>query len=120
MTPMLVAAGKFPHRVVRTRFLREAGPLDHAIRNFILDKMREFGRHVACHPLEQMLACLNFCADGVLEKFSKLKVAHLESGCGWAPRAPSNRDTNLKRSTFFRRRLGKPPGERGDVRFAIR
>ena len=32
-----------------------------------------------------MLACLNLCADGVLEKFPKLKVAHLESGCGWVP-----------------------------------
>jgi uncharacterized protein len=49
------------------------------------DRYSEFGRHIACHPLEQMLACLNFCADGVLEKFPKLKVAHLESGCGWVP-----------------------------------
>ncbi len=49
------------------------------------DRYSEFGRHVACHPLEQMLACLNFCADGVLEKFPRLKVAHLESGCGWVP-----------------------------------
>ncbi len=49
------------------------------------DRYSEFGRHVACHPLEQMLACLNLCADGVLEKFPKLKVAHLESGCGWVP-----------------------------------
>jgi predicted TIM-barrel fold metal-dependent hydrolase len=49
------------------------------------DRYSEFGRHVACHPLEQMLACLNFCADGVLEKFPKLKVAYLESGCGWVP-----------------------------------
>jgi predicted TIM-barrel fold metal-dependent hydrolase len=49
------------------------------------DRYSEFGRHIACHPLEQMLACLNFCADGVLEKFSRLKVAHLESGCGWVP-----------------------------------
>ncbi|TAK04380.1 amidohydrolase [bacterium] len=49
------------------------------------DRYSEFGRHIACHPLEQMLACLNFCADGVLEKFPRLKVAHLESGCGWVP-----------------------------------
>src|SRR5206468_10581641 len=49
------------------------------------DRYSEFGRHVACHPLEQMLACLNFCADGVLETFRKLQVAHLESGCGWVP-----------------------------------
>jgi predicted TIM-barrel fold metal-dependent hydrolase len=49
------------------------------------DRYSEFGRHVACHPLEQMLACLNLCADGVLEKFPRLKVAHLETGCGWVP-----------------------------------
>jgi uncharacterized protein len=49
------------------------------------DRYSEFGRHIACHPFEQMLACLNLCADGVLEKFPKLKVAHLESGCGWVP-----------------------------------
>jgi uncharacterized protein len=49
------------------------------------DRYSEFGRHVACHPLEQMLACLNLCADGVLERFPKLKVAYLESGCGWVP-----------------------------------
>jgi uncharacterized protein len=49
------------------------------------DRYSEFGRHVACHPLEQMLACLNLCADGVLERFPKLKVAHLETGCGWVP-----------------------------------
>jgi predicted TIM-barrel fold metal-dependent hydrolase len=45
----------------------------------------EFGRHVACHPLEQMLACLTLCGDGVLQQFPELKVAHLESGCGWVP-----------------------------------
>jgi predicted TIM-barrel fold metal-dependent hydrolase len=49
------------------------------------DRYSEFGRHIACHPLEQMLASLNFCADGVLEKFPKLKAAYLESGCGWVP-----------------------------------
>jgi len=51
------------------------------------DRYSEFGRHIACHPLEQMLASLNFCADGVLEQFPKLKVAYLESGCGWVPLA---------------------------------
>jgi predicted TIM-barrel fold metal-dependent hydrolase len=44
------------------------------------DRYSEFGRHIACHPLEQMLASLNLCADGVLEKFPKLHVAYLESG----------------------------------------
>ena len=52
MTPLLVAAGKFPHQLVRTRFRREATSLDERTRNFILDKMREFGRHVARGEIE--------------------------------------------------------------------
>jgi predicted TIM-barrel fold metal-dependent hydrolase len=49
------------------------------------DRYSEFGRHVACHPLEQMLASLTMCGDGVLQRFPHLKVAYLESGCGWVP-----------------------------------
>jgi len=49
------------------------------------DRYSELTRHAACHPLEQMLAVGNFCADGVLERFPELKVAHLEAGCGWLP-----------------------------------
>ena len=49
------------------------------------DRYSEFTRHAACHPMEQMLAVGNFCGDGVLEKFPRLKVAHLEAGCGWLP-----------------------------------
>jgi uncharacterized protein len=49
------------------------------------DRYSEFGRHVACHPLEQMLASLTFCADDVLERVPTLKVAFLESGSGWLP-----------------------------------
>jgi len=46
-TPLLAGDGRFPHRFVRTRFIRHAASLDPAIRVFILDKMREFGRHTA-------------------------------------------------------------------------
>jgi predicted TIM-barrel fold metal-dependent hydrolase len=49
------------------------------------DRYSELTRHAACHPFEQMLAVGNFCADGVLERFPELKVAHLEAGCGWLP-----------------------------------
>jgi predicted TIM-barrel fold metal-dependent hydrolase len=49
------------------------------------DRYSAFGRHIACHPMEQMLACLNLSADGVLERFPRLKVAHLETGSGWVP-----------------------------------
>ena len=80
------------------------------------DRYSEFGRHIACHPLEQMLACLNLCADGVLERFPRLKVAHLESGCGWVPfwlermdehweheSHGSARSTKEKPSSYFKR-----------------
>ena len=80
------------------------------------DRYSEFGRHIACHPLEQMLACLNLCADGVLERFPRLKVAHLESGCGWVPfwlermdehweheSHGSARTTKEKPSSYFKR-----------------
>ena len=47
MTPLLVADGRFPHRLVRSRFNRHGVTLDTATRKLILDKMREYGRAVA-------------------------------------------------------------------------
>ncbi len=44
-----------------------------------------FSSHIASHPLDQMLACLTFCADGVLERFPDLTVGFMEAGCGWVP-----------------------------------
>ena len=41
--------------------------------------------HVACHPIEQMYACLCMCAGGVLEKAPEMQVAHLECNAGWIP-----------------------------------
>ncbi len=49
------------------------------------DRYSRFGRHIACHPLEQMLSALTLAADGLLERFPELKVAQLESGYGWLP-----------------------------------
>ena len=46
-TPLLVAGARFPHRVVRERFVRHAATLDAATRKAILDKMREYGRSIA-------------------------------------------------------------------------
>jgi len=46
-TPLLIADGRFPHRLVRERFARHALPLDAATRDFITDKMREYGRAAA-------------------------------------------------------------------------
>lgn len=44
-----------------------------------------FMTHMVSHPFEQMLAALSIIGGGLLERFPRLKVAFLESGCGWLP-----------------------------------
>jgi hypothetical protein len=51
-TPLLVTDGRFAHRRVRERFTIEAATLEPAMRKFILDKMREYGRHCARGEIE--------------------------------------------------------------------
>ena len=46
MSPILVGAGQFPHRLVRQRFAAEAAILDAPTRDLISAKMREYGRAV--------------------------------------------------------------------------
>ena len=46
-TPLLVGDGRFPHRLVRQRFIKHAGTLDAITRKSILDRMREYGRAMA-------------------------------------------------------------------------
>lgn len=50
------------------------------------DRVRGFfATHAASHPMEQMLAMLALIGGGVLERHPRLRVAFLESGCGWLP-----------------------------------
>ncbi|REG32720.1 putative TIM-barrel fold metal-dependent hydrolase [Archangium gephyra] len=42
-----------------------------------------FGLHACSHPMEQMMALLALIEGGVLERHPGLRVAFLESGCGW-------------------------------------
>ncbi|MDP6873736.1 MAG: amidohydrolase family protein [Alphaproteobacteria bacterium] len=42
-----------------------------------------FFTHMICHPFEQMAACLDIVAGGVLQRHPELRVAFLESGLGW-------------------------------------
>jgi uncharacterized protein len=44
-----------------------------------------FATHACSHPMEQMMALLALIESGVLERHPQLKVAFLESGCGWLP-----------------------------------
>lgn len=41
--------------------------------------------HILCHPHEQQIAAMQLICGGVLERFPTLKVAFMESGCGWLP-----------------------------------
>ena len=44
-----------------------------------------FALHACSHPMEQMMALLALIEGGVLERHPQLRVAFLESGCGWLP-----------------------------------
>jgi len=44
-----------------------------------------FALHACSHPMEQMMALLALIEGGVLERHRRLRVAFLESGCGWLP-----------------------------------
>ena len=44
-----------------------------------------FSMHACAHPMEQMMALLALIEGGILERYPKLKVGFLESGCGWLP-----------------------------------
>jgi predicted TIM-barrel fold metal-dependent hydrolase len=41
--------------------------------------------HAITHPVGNMVALDSFCVGGVLQRFPKLRVAFMESGCGWLP-----------------------------------
>jgi predicted TIM-barrel fold metal-dependent hydrolase len=41
--------------------------------------------HAITHPVGNMIALDSFCVGGIIARFPKLKVAFMESGCGWLP-----------------------------------
>ncbi len=43
------------------------------------------GVHMTSHPFEQMLSIVSIIANGVLDRFPKLKVGFLEAGVGFLP-----------------------------------
>jgi predicted TIM-barrel fold metal-dependent hydrolase len=50
------------------------------------DRFKSAGiTHIATHPLEQMLACMDVIMGGVTERFPRLRFAFLEGQCGWLP-----------------------------------
>lgn len=43
------------------------------------------GRSASAFTMGNMLASVSFVAGGILERFPKLRIVHLESGAGWVP-----------------------------------
>jgi predicted TIM-barrel fold metal-dependent hydrolase len=41
--------------------------------------------HALTHPMGNMLALMSLTVGGVLQRFPKLRVGFMESGCGWLP-----------------------------------
>lgn len=41
--------------------------------------------HMTGHPWQQMRAMAALVGGGIYERFPRLRIAHLESGCGWVP-----------------------------------
>jgi hypothetical protein len=41
--------------------------------------------HMTGHPWQQMRAMAAMVGGGIYERYPSLRVAHLESGCGWVP-----------------------------------
>jgi predicted TIM-barrel fold metal-dependent hydrolase len=41
--------------------------------------------HTVVHPMEAQMAMLSMIANGVFERFPRLRVAYMEAGCGWVP-----------------------------------
>jgi uncharacterized protein len=52
--------------------------------------------HAVSHPFEQMLACAQLIAEGVLERHPGLRVAFLESGATWAAFWPERLDEQVR------------------------
>jgi uncharacterized protein len=75
-------------------------------------RISRFGRHIACHPMEQMLAVLNFCGDGILAEFPELNVAFMEAGCGWLPFWLERMDEHWEHFSFGKSKAApKPPSD---------
>jgi predicted TIM-barrel fold metal-dependent hydrolase len=75
-----------------------------------------FAMHACSHPMEQMMALLALIEGGVLERHPRLRVAFLESGCGWVPywlwrldeeyenlRSEVSKNVRIKPSEYFHR-----------------
>jgi uncharacterized protein len=71
-----------------------------------------FVRHAARHPMEQMAAFVSLATEGIMDRYSGLRFAFLESGCGWLPYITERLDALYNTPSFRDSYKGQcPPSE---------
>ena len=67
--------------------------------------------HLTGHPWQQMRAMAAMIGGGIYERYPTLRVAHLESGCGWVPYWMERMDEHHETLGYTVPRLQAKPSE---------
>jgi predicted TIM-barrel fold metal-dependent hydrolase len=67
--------------------------------------------HMTGHPWQQMRAMAAMVGGGIYERFPTLRIAHLESGCGWVPYWMERLDDHYETLGYTVPRLKAKPSE---------
>lgn len=67
--------------------------------------------HMTGHPWQQMRAMAALVGGGIYERYPALRIAHLESGCGWVPYWMERMDEHYETLGYTVPRLQAKPSE---------
>jgi predicted TIM-barrel fold metal-dependent hydrolase len=67
--------------------------------------------HMTGHPWQQMRAMAALVGGGIYERYPSLRIAHLESGCGWVPYWMERMDEHFETLAYTVPRLQTKPSE---------
>lgn len=67
--------------------------------------------HMTGHPWQQMRAMAAMVGGGIYERYPSLRVAHLESGCGWVPYWMERMDEHMETLAYTVPYLKSKPSE---------
>jgi predicted TIM-barrel fold metal-dependent hydrolase len=70
-----------------------------------------FMLHMTGHPWQQMRAMAALVGGGIYERFPSLRIAHLESGCGWVPYWMERMDEHFETLAYTVPHLKSKPSE---------
>jgi predicted TIM-barrel fold metal-dependent hydrolase len=70
-----------------------------------------FMLHMTGHPWQQMRAMAALVGGGIYERYPSLRIAHLESGCGWVPYWMERMDEHFETLAYTVPHLKSKPSE---------